>query len=608
MTEHGHTSWRLHEPGLAMRRLLMVLLVSLTAAVGISGMLTVLGPDGLSAIDWVVLSLFFITFTTTCLWFWTAIIGIVLRSAQLHPVTLGPEHPDAEDAPGLAPTAIVMPAFNEDMEAVAHCITATWRSLEATGETEPFDFFLLSDSSDPERQATEARTVSSLRARLGTGIRLYYRARSANHGRKPGNIRDFCERWGGHYRYMIVLDADSRMTGTSLLTLVRRMEANPQAGILQTVPLPVGQRTVLGRLQQLAASLHARNLAAGLAFWQGNSTNYWGHNAIVRLSDFLDCCGLPPLPGEAPLGGDIMSHDYVEAALMRRHDRGVYVLSEIEGSYEGMPGNLVDDLKRERRWCQGNLQHLRLLFRPGWRLISRLNFLVGALAYVNAPLWLALVGLGVGDAIIGTESVWLAAAGVQGGAVLPLVGLTVALLFLPKLLSIALAAYREPRGAYRRHLLVASGVEMVFALLRAPVMMVLYALYVVRIISGRPAGWSPQLRTQRTIPPHLAIQLGLPMACSALLTAALIITAAPAFLPWLIPVLLGPLLYPGLLYWTSLNAPASWLPSTPEEHAGGVPMNRRIHPDQRRAGTEASSKPVVPAECFQPMPLQPLSG
>ncbi len=611
MAHSRPSSWQLQAPATGWRRGLLALLVLATLASGLAGMLGILRSGGLDAVDGLILTLFSITFGTTCLWFWTSMTGILLRMLKRHPVTLGRLHPDPANAPPLASTALVMPAFNEDMDGVAHCIAATWRSLEATGEARHFDFFLLSDSHDEVRRARERRTVAALQRRLGPGLRLYYRARDSNQGRKPGNIRDFCERWGDRYRYMVVLDADSRMTGEALLTLVRRMEANPQAGILQTVPLPVGQRTILGRLQQLGASLHARSIAFGLAFWQVNSTNYWGHNAILRLTAFRDCCGLPPLPGRAPLGGDIMSHDYVEAGLMRRHGHGVYVLPEIEGSFEGMPGNLIDDLKRERRWCQGNLQHLRLLTARGWLAITRFNYLVGGLAYVNAPLWLGLITVAAVDALWGAESVWLSAVSTPASPAIPLIALTLVLLFLPKVLNTGLALRQQPVGRYRPRLLTGALLEMGFGLLRAPVMMLLYSVYIARILAGRPAGWSPQLRGHRAVGAGLAWRLGAPMTAGALAVALATALQTPGFVIWLLPVLAGPVLYPLILQGSSRMAPAWLLPPTPEEQAGEVPMNRRIHPRPRSLVSDEplmDAATALPTECFRPMPLQPLSA
>jgi membrane glycosyltransferase len=603
--EHNPTDsgWRLTTPALAWRRVLMAVLVVVTATAGITSFARLLAPGGIAPLEWMVLGLFAVTFTTSCMVFWTMSIGILLQLTGRHPVTLDTDPPSASKAPTPARTAIVMPAYNEDMAGVAHCLTATWQSLRGHEERRHFDFFLLSDSTDPERLERERTAVARLRQRFGPALRLYYRARPRNSGRKPGNIRDFCQRWGGHYRYMIVLDADSRMTGEALITLVQRMQANPQAGIIQTVPLPVGQRTVLGRLQQLAAGIHARNIATGLAFWQGNSTNYWGHNAIIRIDDFQRCCGLSPLPGRPPLGGEIMSHDFVEAGLMRRHGRDVYVLPEIGGSFEGMPGNFLDDLKRERRWCQGNLQHLRLLGGRSWRAVTRVNFLLGGLAYVNAPLWLLMIAFGVGDAVASPDTGrWLTAAGTGEGVVAGLVGLSLLVILGPQLIGVFVAA---ARAAPRRRLSMLRGglVALGFSILRGPVMMVLYTVFILRMLAGQPAGWDTGIRVHRRITRAQAWQAGWPMTVAGLAITATVAATEPGLLPWLLPALAGPLLYPLLVFASSAIAPA-WLPATPAEQRGLVPMNHR--PVARHPVATTPAVDPVPLECYRPMPLQPL--
>jgi membrane glycosyltransferase len=588
------------------------MLVIATAGTGIALMALLLGAQGMRPIEWFMLLIFTLPFSLLCVSFWSTMTGLFLRFCNCHPVTLSPIKSNASTWPPLAPTALVMPVYNEDTASVVHCLASTWQSLMDTGEANGFDVFLLSDSTASDQRIAERNAIARLRSRFGSQIRLYYRARANNEGRKPGNIRDFCERWGNHYQYMVVLDADSRMTGEAILTLVRRMQANPQAGIIQTVPLPVGQRTVLGRFQQLGASVQAHAIATGLAFWQGNSTNYWGHNAIIRVRDFQDYCGLEKLPGSPPLGGDVMSHDYVEAGLMRRHGRGVYVLPEIEGSFEGMPGNFVDDLKRERRWCQGNLQHLRLLAAPGWRAITRLNFLLGGLAYVNAPLWLALMGVGVFDALTSASSAWqmtVSDGGRTAGSLL--VALTLTLLFIPRLLSIGTVIASTQAAGHRVELARGGLLELGFSILRGPLMMLLYSGYITRILSGRPAGWQTGLRGRRRVTLSDGLKLGGPIALIAIAIEISVLWHDPILAIWLLPALAGPMLYPLILILTSRTAPM-WLPPTIEERRGEVPVNRLArrwyrNSDHSKATAPASTRwQDTPPERFRGMPLQPL--
>ena len=221
--------------------------------------------------------------------------------------------------------------------------------------------------------------------------RVFYRRRLDRSERKAGNIAEFVRRWGAQYECMIVLDADSVMTGTALVTLARLMEAHPEIGILQSLPLPVGRETLFARLIQFGARLQSPMLSSGLAFWQLGESNYWGHNAIIRLRPFARYCVLPRLSGRPPLGGEILSHDFVEAAFMRRAGYEVRQVPELEGSWEEVPANVIDYAARDRRWTQGNLQHTRVLAFPGLHPLSRIHLLTGIVSYVSSPMWLALL-------------------------------------------------------------------------------------------------------------------------------------------------------------------------------------------------------------------------
>ena len=228
---------------------------------------------------------------------------------------------------------------------------------------------------------------SAIRRRLGAlGARVFYRRREKNTSRKAGNIADFVSRWGGAYAHMVVLDADSLMTGATIVQLAAAMEADPDAGIIQTLPLIINRNTLFARVQQFAARIYGPVIAAGLSAWMGRDGNYWGHNAIIRTEAFARYCGLPDLRGRPPWGGHILSHDFVEAALMRRAGYAVYMLPTLGGSYEESPPSLIDLSIRDRRWCQGNLQHMRVLFGRGFHWATRQHFLTGIFGYLTSPL------------------------------------------------------------------------------------------------------------------------------------------------------------------------------------------------------------------------------
>jgi membrane glycosyltransferase len=286
-----------------------------------------------------------------------------------------------------------MPICNEDVDRVFAGLRATWESVKATGNAAHFDVYILSDSYNPDICVAEQKAWMELIAEVQGEGQIFYRRRRRRVKRKSGNIDDFCRRWGNQYSYMVVLDADSVMTGDCLSGLVRLMEANPNAGIIQSSPKASGMDTLYARCQQFATRVYGPLFTAGLHFWQLGESHYWGHNAIIRVQPFIEHCALAPLPGEGSFAGSILSHDFVEAALMRRAGWGVWIAYDLPGSYEELPPNLLDELKRDRRWCHGNLMNFRLFLVKGMHPVHRAVFLTGVMSYLSAPLWFMFLAL-----------------------------------------------------------------------------------------------------------------------------------------------------------------------------------------------------------------------
>src|SRR6201987_2327190 len=369
-----------------------VTLVTLgVAAIGFWLFSDILGSTGWSPIQGLEPAGFSVIFSALSFGFTHAFLGFLVLAEGHEPLkitnTLDEETP-------LASTAIVMPVYNEDAETVFGNIRALYESLRERGELDSYDFYILSDSTDPAKAVEEELGWADICRQTNGFGKIHYRRRKLPVNRKSGNIADFCRRWGHRHRYMIILYADSIMAGRTVSSLVRLMEVNPRAGIIQTMPRLVKAETVFGRIQQFASRLYSPVLAAGLNFWQQGGGNYWGHNAIIRVSPFLASCGLPGLPGKEPLGGKVLSHDFVEAAVMRNAGGDVWSAYDLEGSYEGLPPNLTEYVKRDRRWCQGNLQHMWFLLAQNIRPISRIHLVQGILAYVSAPLLVLFVLMG----------------------------------------------------------------------------------------------------------------------------------------------------------------------------------------------------------------------
>jgi len=440
-----------------------------------------------------------------------------------------------------ARTAIIMPICNEDVATVFAGLRATCESVAATGHAKQFDVFVLSDSYTPEVAAAERAAWEELRAALADSpnqpqVEVYYRLRKRRTHRKAGNVADFCRRWGKDYRYMVVLDADSVMSGDCLTSMVKLMEANPTAGIIQTATQAIGHVTLHARAQQFASRVTGRLFTLGMQFWQLGESHYWGHNAIIRIEPFMQHCALAPIKGTGGMSGGIMSHDFVEAALMRRAGYHVWLVADLVGSYEQQPPDLLAELQRDRRWCQGNLQNARLMAEPGLHPVHRAMFITGTMAYASAPLWLAFLTLGT--------ALWLTGSTVMAHwMVMPmeLAGLwlwTLCLLFLPRVLGIAAVVMRREQRQYGGvgGLLKSAALESTLAIVQAPVRMLAHSLFVVVALTGIKLEWKSPPREAAAVPWRIAFTQLAPMTLVIAALAVGIALIDAGALAWLMPV------------------------------------------------------------------------
>jgi membrane glycosyltransferase len=503
-----------HEPGWLIaaerRRRALLLVVALVAVAAAALMLSMAPPEpSLAWWAYAVLGVLLLAWIGAGLA--TALMGArVLWRGDRHALSIDDPHAPID---ATARTAVIMPVCNEDIATVFSGLRATCESVAATGALQLFDFYILSDTSDPALRAAELRAWQRLRemlgdGELGNGARIFYRWRRVRRHRKAGNVADFCRRWGSLYRYMVVLDADSTMQGETLVSLVRLMEQHPNAGIVQTLPQAYGHGTLHARLQQFAGRVTGRLFALGMAYWQLGESHYWGHNAILRIEPFMRHCALAPIRGRGALSGTILSHDFVEAAMMRRAGYEVWLAPQLEGSWEQQPPNLLDELQRDRRWCRGNLQHLQLLAEPGWRPVHRVMFMVGSFSYAMAPLWLLFVALGV------LANAQAADAGQRGAGYL-LWSLTLVLLLLPRLLGVLAVRLRGEQAHYGGSLRLAVGalLEAALSALQAPVRMLAHTAFVLGPLTGLRLDWkSPPRDAARVSWRDAASRVGVPAA------------------------------------------------------------------------------------------------
>ncbi len=487
--------------------------------------------DGLGVLGIILTMLFATLFVCVVFSFWTATFGLIVRLRRG-----GFPCRAAEEVPHLPPTAIVMPIYNENPRVVFSNIRAIAMSLHATGG-DGFNIFVLSDTTDPNIWLEEEREWSKLVAELPVECSAYYRRRLKNTSRKAGNIADFCIRWGDRHKYMIVLDADSVMAGETLVEMVRRMERDPRLGILQVPPRPVNRHSFFARLQQFAAYVYGPVFLEGFALWSQCDGNYWGHNAIIRIAPFMKHCTLPVLPGDGPLGGEILSHDFVEAALMRRADWKVCIAHDLDGSYEQCPTTIVGFAKRDQRWCQGNLQHVRLLLAEGLHPASRLHLGMGAMSFLTSPLWLALLVLTV---IGATYQSGFPAQGLHAPGAIVLFAITMLLLLLPKIWGV-IASLWDSQYSGRRTIRVIGSVfiETVASTLLAPIMMVLHSRFVILTLLGKKVAWRAQERDDCGVSLRAAAAMHFTHSLAGLAAAGLTWLWAPSLLLWLLPVISG---------------------------------------------------------------------
>jgi membrane glycosyltransferase len=523
----------------------------------------VLAANGMGYAERLGLGLFFLLFTWISGALWTAIAGFLVRLAGGDPAGIDPR--EVAGRPLHSRIAIAMPIHNEDVRRVAAGLDAVWSSLARQADGAAFDLFILSDTSDAQIAMAEELMWERLVEAHDARSRIFYRRRRERRQRKAGNIADFVRRWGGSYECMVVLDADSVMTGEALVTLARLMEAHPEIGILQSLPLPMGRRSLFGRLIQFGSRLQSPMLTSGLAYWHLGESNYYGHNAIVRLRPWTDFCELPVLSGRPPLGGDILSHDFVEAAFMRRAGYEVRQLADLGGSWEEVPANVIDYAARDRRWTQGNLQHARVLFLPGLHPMSRLHFVTGIMAYLSSPMWLALLLLSslvsVREAartptyfLSGFSSLFPLWPQMRQGETTLLFAVTVVVLLLPKVLGAILAigdrhTRRQFGGAGR--LCASLVLEQFFSVLLAPAMMVFHSTFVAQTLLGRTVAWNAQDRSDRGVSLREAFARQKWQLLLGLLWGAALLRLARPFFWWLSPVLIGLVCGIGLTVWTS---------------------------------------------------------
>jgi membrane glycosyltransferase len=525
-------------------------------AFGITGYLIrelylVLSVSSFSPLEIALMVLFTINIFWLSLSFMTALAGFAVIALGMRKSLVDPKDYDPRTALS-GKTAIIVCTYNEAPARIFGMAVATMGSIAKLGQQGSFDLFILSDTTDPDVWVQEEAAFQAVREREPHGSRIFYRRRSANTGKKAGNVADWCRRWGANYDYMLVLDADSLMTGESVTKLAAIIEKNPDFGLVQTVPMSIGRNTLFARLQQFAGRLYGPMLATGLAFWHRGTSNFWGHNAIIRTRAFIESAGLPMLPGKPPFGGQILSHDFVEAALLNRAGWRVCMVPDLPGSYEEIPPSLIDFAMRDRRWAQGNLQHSRVLFAHGLHWVSRVHMAMGIMAYVSALVWFLFLVIALSLTLQSIYTVpqyftddfslfpkWPMQDSERS---LELLLLTLGVLLMPKIFAYLLALMDgKTRRGFGGGLILFGGllVETILSSLFAHIMMLLQSSAVIDVFRGRDSGWKPQRRDDGSLPVWEIMQFHSLHITLGICLATLTFYSSTILFLWMLPASLG---------------------------------------------------------------------
>jgi membrane glycosyltransferase len=543
------------------RRRLFAFVCFATLVVMTDRLAQILVVDGFSAVDALLIFCFVIFAPWAILGFWNSLIGLFLWFTPRPLEAINPVALKARgDDPLFVRTAILMTLRNESPARAFRRLRTIKASLDAAGQGEHFDYYILSDSSKPEVIASERAAYAAWVPDFPKLDRLVYRHRDDNTGFKAGNVRDFCERWGKQYEIMLPLDADSLMTGGAIVRMIRIMQASPRLGILQSLVVGLPSASFFARVFQFGMRHGMRAFTSGSAWWHADCGPFWGHNAAIRVAPFTDFCKLPDLPGKPPFGGHILSHDQVEAVLMRRAGYEVRVLPEEDGSFEENPPALLDFVQRDLRWCNGNLQYFRLLGLPALLPTNRMQFAIAIQMFLVSP---ATVLFAVLAAIAAAR--WPADVVFPAKPAITLYLVFIFMYFSPKFFGVFDALMHFPRrfGGVLR-LLAGTVVETIFSLLLVPITWFNQTMFMTALLFGKGAGWGSQRRDGYRVPWLAAARSLWPATLFGAAMFLFVAMTAPAAVIWFLPFLAGPL----------LSMPFAVLTSSPE--LGDIAVRARL--------------------------------
>jgi membrane glycosyltransferase len=525
------------------RRMLFAVLFGGTMAGSLALAALALAPGGFGIIDIILLALFAVTLPWMVAGFWNAVIGFVIMRFSADPIAavIPAAARSHGDEPVTASTAILLCIRNELPERMIRNLEPMLAGLDAAGFGECFHLYVLSDTSDAEIAANEEACFAALISRWRDRVAITYRRRAVNIGYKAGNIREFCDRWGSKHDFAVTLDADSLMTADAVLRLVRIMQADPSLGILQGLIVGLPSTSAFARVFQFGMRLGMRSYTIGSAWWQGDCGPYWGHNAVLRLKPFIAHCALPVLSRDGTEDRHILSHDQIEAVLMRRAGYDVRVLPQEDLGWEENPPTLLEFIRRDLRWCQGNMQYWRFLSLPGLKPVSRYQLVLAILMFIGSPAWIGLLVLGT-LAIAFSDT---PASFIRADAGTALFVCVLVMWFSPKIASaIDILMRPELRSEFGGTALFIINyvIETVYSILLCPILWFGHTIFLTGLLFGHEIGWIGQTRDDHAVPFTLALHNLWPhtlLGCAAL---GLLVVTQPTAVPYALLLAGGPAL------------------------------------------------------------------
>jgi len=168
---------------------------------------------------------------------------------------------------------------------------------------------------------------------------------------------------------------------------------------------------------------------------------------------------------------------------------------------------MIENAQRDRRWCQGNMQHGMVVWARGLRGGSRLHLAMGILGYLASPLWLFFLltfnwmlwyeaHTGLSKITVRPLTPFLKVNATQHA--LLIFAVCMGMLFLPKVLALVDLAMDAPRRrgfAGIIHATCGAIAETAFSTLHAPLQMLWHSQFVAASLLLFGVHWGPQKRT-----------------------------------------------------------------------------------------------------------------